>query len=726
MSGTARALALTILVAAALSAALPPQAASAQDRYDNTWMKDFMMDAPWRVRDTGTAIPLTIILKDCDADDIRELHWIRCWDVTSGEVMLWDHDFGDEQLGDDAYEHNFWTYITTVTEGHPSLPDGTPLTPANLGYSAGDAIQLKVSVYYKDDWFNYTETRYLRVRVAPADYPWPDGWYGGDTHYHTLYTNNIAEYGAPVPAVAMTGEAMGLSWLTTTDHSCDLDETGDGSFSYATTHWEYTIQNEGGTQTTYRDNTSFGSSWNALGDDVAQASSPEFRMYRGVEINLASIDGDSYNKTLHCLFYNDAYISSPLSGALGERPVSPTLPVGLDALAGEGFAYAAHPLSDLGAEWGGIDWTVNGALWGDEDLDHAVGHARFSGIEAFNTRPTRFSSDQMNPWADFDAGVTPDGAYPQELLEGIAVWNGLIATNLDPLEKTFLAGGSDAHGDFNYTPMLSLDSYATDNAIGKVQTVAYVPGPYGSGSLPPMSEILSAYRAGHTIVTDGPFVTLGVDATGDYDLDDPDDLIVGEDGTWDANFPMPLILTWASTAEFGRLAEVKLLGIDAGGASTLAQFDPRATSQGFGGTSVIEFPAGSFSGMRAFRVECSTGTTGDDYRAYANPVWVEFDATSVAQGDEATLLALATRSNPSRASASLSFTIPAAGLVELSLYDVRGRLVRTLLRGELAGGAHETVWDGIDEAGTVVASGVYFAALRHDGETATAKLILLR
>ena len=91
------------------------------DRYDNTFMKDFIMDAPWRVTDLATAIPLTIILKDCDADDIRELHWIRCWDVTSSEIMLWNHDFGDETIGDDAYA-NYWTYITTVTEGHTEAP----------------------------------------------------------------------------------------------------------------------------------------------------------------------------------------------------------------------------------------------------------------------------------------------------------------------------------------------------------------------------------------------------------------------------------------------------------------------------------------------------------------------------------------------------------------------------------------------------------------------------
>jgi len=726
MSGRAPIVLLTVLIAATALAVLLPSTAASHGRYDNTWMKDFMMDAPWRVKDVDTAIPLTIILKDCDTDDIRELHWIQCWDVTSGETVLWAHDFDDEQLGDDAYEHNYWTYITTVTEGHPTLPDGTLLTPSNLGYSAGDAIQLKVSVYYKDDWFNYTETRYLRVHVAPEPYPWPDGWYGGDVHYHTMYTNNIAEYGAPLPAVAATGEAMGLSWLTATDHSCDLDETGDGSFSYATTHWEYTIQDETGSTTVYRDNTSFGSSWAALGDDILVHDSPQFRLYRGVEINLASIDGDSYNKTLHCLFYNDGYIHSPLSGALGERPVDLSLPAGLSQLAaGGGFGYAAHPMSDMGAEWGGIDWTVNGAAWGDEDFNYAVEQDAFKGLQAFNTRPTRHSSDQMNPWADFDAGVTPGGAYPSELLQGVAAWDALNAGNLDPLEKTFFAGGSDAHGDFNYAPYLSLDNYATDNAIGKVQTVAYVPGPYSRSFLPPVAEILTAYREGHTVVTDGPFVLLGVDVTGDEDIDDPDDLIPGEDGTWDANVPLPVVLSWASTTEFGEISEVKLVGIDGTGASTLSSFDPRGTGEGYGGAREVEIPATGFDGMRAFRVECSTGTTGDDYRAYANPVWVDFDATDVADGG-GSWLSLAARTNPAVGSPVLAFELPGQGAARLSIYDVRGRLVRTLVDDELPGGPHEAAWNGRGDAGTDVASGVYFAELRHDGQTVTTKLVLIR
>jgi len=155
-------------------------------RYENTLAKDFIMDAPWRVMDADTPIPVTIIIKDCDVDDVRELHWIRIWDETSGETILWNHDFGDEEIGDNDSEQNFWTWITKVTEGHPSLSNGTLLTPGNLGYSAGDHINLKISIYYRDDWFNYTETRHLRVHVGNGPFPWPENWYGGDVHYHTM------------------------------------------------------------------------------------------------------------------------------------------------------------------------------------------------------------------------------------------------------------------------------------------------------------------------------------------------------------------------------------------------------------------------------------------------------------------------------------------------------------------------------------------------------------
>jgi len=595
-----------------------------QEDYDNTLAKDFIMDAPWRVVDAETAIPLTIILKDCDEDDIRELHWIRCTDVTSGPVTIWHHDYGDERIGDDAPEHNYWTWITTVTENHPALPDGTPLTPATLGYGVGDAIDLLVEVHYRDDWFNYTDSRRLRVHVGSGPFPWPAGWYGGDTHYHTMYTNNIAEFGAPLPAVQMTGVAMGLHWLTTTDHSCDLDETGDGTWSYATHQWEYTTQTTAGISTVTRDVVADGGTWAGLGADVAALDGPGFRLTRGVEINLASVDGDSLDKTLHGLFYNPVYIHSPDCGAIGERPVSPSLPAGLGQLDPAGFAYAAHPLYDLGSEFG-IDVTVNGAAWGDEDLDTALSFDAFCGLEAFNTRSVFQSSDQNNPWADFDAGTPADDAYPGELLDGIVLWDDLLAAQLDSgsPRPVFFAGGSDAHGDFNYSSYMSLDNYATDNAMGKVQTVVMVPGPYGPGDLPPMTELMDAYRTGRSVVTDGPFLEIGIDRDGDDDWYGADDLFIGGHGTAAAGRPLALDLRWASLAEFGGITSVEVIAVNSSGSATLYQFDPSAVGQGYGGASELELSGLLGEGSYFIRAQCLTSDGGAGHRAFTNPLWLD-------------------------------------------------------------------------------------------------------
>jgi len=67
--------------------------------------------------------------------------------------------------------------------------------------------------------------------------------------------------------------------------------------------------------------------------------------------------------------------------------------------------------------------------------------------------------------------------------------------------------------------------------------------------------------------------------------------------------------------------------------------------------------------------------------------------------------------NPFNARTTLVFSVPADGMASLRIYDLAGRLVRTLHSGRLAAGQHRVTWDGRDDAGRDSASGAYLIRL---------------
>ncbi len=82
--------------------------------------------------------------------------------------------------------------------------------------------------------------------------------------------------------------------------------------------------------------------------------------------------------------------------------------------------------------------------------------------------------------------------------------------------------------------------------------------------------------------------------------------------------------------------------------------------------------------------------------------------------------------NPFNPRTVIALDLPRAGEVSLSVYDIRGRLVRTLHEGGLAEGRHELIWNGDDDAGRALASGVYFYEVKAVGEERVGKLTLVR
>lgn len=81
--------------------------------------------------------------------------------------------------------------------------------------------------------------------------------------------------------------------------------------------------------------------------------------------------------------------------------------------------------------------------------------------------------------------------------------------------------------------------------------------------------------------------------------------------------------------------------------------------------------------------------------------------------------------NPVRGSTSLPFVTGATGHVRLTLFDVRGRVVRTLIDEVRGAGAHTLTWDARDDRGQRVAPGVYLARLVAEGRSRTQRLVVL-
>ena len=109
-----------------------------------------------------------------------------------------------------------------------------------------------------------------------------------------------------------------------------------------------------------------------------------------------------------------------------------------------------------------------------------------------------------------------------------------------------------------------------------------------------------------------------------------------------------------------------------------------------------------------------------------------FDPVSIADGDEPIApvqrtLALAQNApNPFNPQTNIMFSLPKAQTVELSIFDVRGRLVNTLVDGTLEAGDHSLVWNGTDRGGRAAASGQYFYVLKTDDRRLTRSMTLIK
>ena len=163
-----------------------------------------------------------------------------------------------------------------------------------------------------------------------------------------------------------------------------------------------------------------------------------------------------------------------------------------------------------------------------------------------------------------------------------------------------------------------------------------------------------------------------------------------------------------------------------------------------GGASVISDSEGlwSFNGLQPDTYTVKVTAAGA-YEATPDPVTVAAGGmafltvslsvadSSVAVKDNASSIPTgfqlrAAYPNPFNPSTTIAFDMPTAEHTTLTVYDVTGRRVRTLVSGPMAAGYHSARWDGRDELGRPVSTGVYYSRLISGEYSATVKMLLLK
>ncbi|HOO57647.1 MAG TPA: CehA/McbA family metallohydrolase [bacterium] len=253
----------------------------------------------------------------------------------------------------------------------------------------------------------------LKVFVGAPPLPRFDNWHYGDSHHHTLYTENAYEFGAPAAFSAAMAHRMGLDWITFTDHSFDLDDI------------------EGNSETNDPDL----KRWKQqLGEiESLQKQYPDMLFVPGEELSC----GNAQAQNVHMLVFNPKkfYVGNGDGYENGNTPDLACADV-CAQLAPAEAAFAAHPVTEVSS----IElYLINRGVWSLHDATVPG----LSGLESWNHDRTP-NKESMQLWT-------------QALLAG---------------HTTFLLAGTDAHGDFSR----ELAYYPDGLPYGAIRSAIYMEG----------------------------------------------------------------------------------------------------------------------------------------------------------------------------------------------------------------------------------------------------------
>ncbi|MCP4245705.1 MAG: T9SS type A sorting domain-containing protein, partial [bacterium] len=142
------------------------------------------------------------------------------------------------------------------------------------------------------------------------------------------------------------------------------------------------------------------------------------------------------------------------------------------------------------------------------------------------------------------------------------------------------------------------------------------------------------------------------------------------------------------------------------------------------------FNLGAFEGMARLRFRF--GSDGADVREgwYIDDVVLDgylIDYTDIAQQTPTGAFIFGSADpNPFMDRTAFSYRLPTVADVQLQVFDLGGRLVRTLVAGQQQPGLYQIGWDGRDESRRLLPAGIYMTRLHAGPDQATGKVILTR
>lgn len=262
----------------------------------------------------------------------------------------------------------------------------------------------------------------LEVLIGSPSLARFDGWYYGDSHFHTLFSDNAAEFGAPVDVSALMAETLGLDWMAFTDHSFDLDDTEDDSNinDPELPRWKRYLSEI----------------------QAARALHPELVLVTGEELSC----GNSDSQNVHMLAMNPEsfYVGNGDGYENGSKNAPDLSCIGVfGGMKPHEAYYAAHPIQIL------------------KDIEKKV-------INRGNWLPPDMTAPGLHGLQPWNGGHDPNPL-------GFNYWVEILAQGY----KKFLLAGTDAHGDFNGIYV----GWPVNRPYGMIRSAVYAPGGLSQESL---------------------------------------------------------------------------------------------------------------------------------------------------------------------------------------------------------------------------------------------------